>query len=514
MTDINYSKIKEFKIGGKNIFLFLKNMPYYEDKDTIIMGFPYNLKGADINEKNIFSIKGYYTCLKISDKALTVINDIFGNYRMYYMCKDNNIFISDDFLTLYNILNINERIPDYFNIRYWQKHRYFTGEGSCIKCIKKFKPAHITTFSASEIQEKLYFKNVENCPNRKQLFNDILCDLRDTVSCLKKIPLTKVLLFSGGTDSTLIVKLLQEQDIDFIPVFIRFNPLNSMNYDDLLKANYAANILGIKIKEIVIDNSKKLPNDIIDIMFTDRAMAKMLFFAIEKIRQEFGENIIILNGQASDSIFNFGPTDTTFGDYISRQLMFDYKSWQNRLLLYILHSFRTRYKNNKLPKTEEEFLLSFFDNNAYKCLIDSSNSKEFNKQCLDIIKTYSLPLSSKFSLLMYLKIFGFLQGSDNYMPVQACEYNKIKTIFLFATPNIIYSVTKNTDYKFEILHPKSVIYDILKKVYNYKMPNVKKEPNYKDQILKQLPIRQFEEESYYVYYDKFRTLEFAEKVEI
>ena len=104
-----------------------------------------------------------------------------------------------------------------------------------------------------------------------------------------------------------------------------------------------------------------------------------------------------------------------------------------------------------------------------------------------------------------------MQGSDDYVNVQNCEFNEIKSIFLFATPQIIYSTIKNTDYIYEILHPKSVTYKILKKVFNYKIPNIKKEKNYKKNWNTKERYTDYEQKVYLNFYKKMNSLEFVNK---
>lgn len=503
----------EFKINSTEIIFLLRNKPYYKDVNTIVMGFPYNMDCHSFSIADVEKVKGYYTYIKITSDNLTIINDIAGNYRMYYMKKSNKIYISDDFLTLFNLLDVSERIPDIFEIEYWDKHRYTTGEGTFVKSIKKFKPAHITVITENNINEHSYFKNIEHIPNREKHFEEILSDLRDSISIIKTMPQKKVLLFSGGADSTLLVKLLQEQKVDFIPVFGKITPANSMNFDDELKVKYSANKLGINVKELLIDANKSLHPEIVDIMFTDRAIAYLLFGMVEAIKKEFGNDVIILTGEIADSILNFGPTDNDIVGFIGRKLMFDRKSLINILFLHILKISRKRYCNCCLPKNLNEFLCSFFDDNAYKCIIDKSKSKDYYDKCLSIVNKYKTNLNYH-SLMMYLKAFGFLQGSDQYVYVQAAEFYNLKIILNFATQKIIYSTIKNTDYKYEIYHPKSVVYKILKDVFNYKMPDIKKYKNYKKEQSKNEPFRFMIENKNKVFYEKLNSLEFAEEVKI
>lgn len=502
---------KKFYIGNKKFLFMFTHKPYYADENIIVMGFPYNMIPQSFNENQVNNIKGYYTYIRYNQDNITIINDILGNYRIYYMEMDNIIYFSNNFLYLFNMLPKAEREPNKFEIEYWMKHRYTTGGETLCTKIHKIKPAHIYKFSNTQTEERLYFKDIKNTPNRKKHFEEVLTDLRNTVSLIKKMPQKKFLLFSGGADSTLCVKLLQEQGVEFIPVFAKHTPTNSMNYDDILKVQYSAKILGIAPIEIEIDTTKAIDANIIDTMFTDRSITQLFFDIAKKIKNEFGENIILLNGQAADSIFAFGPTGQSIGASMARNMLFNPCKPINCIFYEIAKFINPIFKDFRMPKNYTEYLNSFFDEKFYIPIIEKHKSKNYFKQITNIIISIQKLIKNKFSLLMYLKIYSFMQGSDNYVNVQNCEYYGIKSLFLYGTQEIIYSTIKNTDYIYEIYHPKSVVYKILKDVFNYKMPNIKNKKNYKREIKQEKTFRQYEQEVYQNFYNKINSLEFADE---
>lgn len=488
---------KEFKIGNKTFKIVFSHKPYYENEKTIVMGFPYNMNAETFDESKVDEIKGYYTFIKYENNVLTLINDMLGNYRTYYMERNNTIYISNDFLYLFNMLPKEERERNEFEIEYWDKHRYTTGEGTFCTKIHKIKPAHIYRFFENNIEEKLYFKDLQNKQNRQRNFEEVLADLRNTVSLIKKLPQKKFLLFSGGADSTLCVKLLQEQGVEFTPVFAKHTPTNSMNYDDTLKIKYSAEKLGINPVDIEVDTTENIHSEIVDIMFTDRNITQAFFTIAQKLKEKYGENIVLLNGQAADSIFGFGPTDKRIGDFLVRGLLYDYNSLIGNICYLIIKAARW-HKYNKFvkPKNKKEYLMAFFDSCGYIPLIETLKSNSYFNNVTRIIDNFSSKLKNFASLRMYLKIYTFLQGSDNYVNVQAPEYYGMKSVFLYGTPNIIYSAVQNTDYKYEIYHPKSVVYKILKDVFNYKMPNIKKEKHYVQNVSSVMTFKEYEEGIY------------------
>ena len=505
---------KEIKIGNKTFKFIFKHKPYYEDENTIVMGFPYNMDVENFNKTQIDKIKGYYTFIKFYDDYIEIINDIMANYRTYYMQKDDTTYFSNDFLILFNMLSKEEREPNKFEIEYWDKHRYTTGGETVCTKIHKIKPAHIYKFYPDKIEENLYFKDLENKPNRKRHFEEVLADMRDTVSLIKNLPQKKFLLFSGGADSTLCVIMLQEQNVDFIPVFAKHIPTNSMNYDDTLKVLYSADKLGIELAEIKINTTKHIDTEIIDTMFMDRSITQLFFVVVEELKEKYGEDIVLLNGQAADSILGFGPTEKNIGQFFIRTILNKPFCLLSRLFLMIIKIFRPQCRNLKNVKNIKEYFIAFYDEKFYMPLIDKDKNEKYFNMIKSILNQLCTNFSNKFAKMMYLKIFGFIQGSDNYVNVQNCEKYGFHSIFMFGTPQIIYSTVQNTDYKYEIYHPKSVVYKILKDVFHYEMPNIKKKKNYKKEIKQEKTFRQYEQEVYKNFYNKMNTLEFSEEVKV
>lgn len=505
---------KEYFIGNKKLVFIFTHRPYYVDENTIVMGFPYNMEPQSFDEAQIDNIKGYYAFVRFNKDNITIINDIMGNYRTYYMKKDGVTYFSNDFLTLFNMLPQEEREPNRFELEYWDKHRYTTGGETVCTKIHKIKPAHIYKFYSDRIEEKLYFKDIKNKPNRKKHFEEVLTDLRDTVSLIKKMPQKKFLLFSGGADSTLCVKLLQEQGVEFTPVFAKHTPTNAMNYDDILKVQYSAKLLGIEPIEVEINTTERIDENVINTMFTDRSITQLFFAIAKQLKEKYGENIILLNGQAADSIFAFGPTGDSIGQNMTRSMLFTPFNPLNFVFYEIFKLARPVFKKYRRPNGYKEYLSAFFDEKFYNPLIEKSKSETYITGISNIIANIQTKLTQKSSMLMYLKTYGFMQGSDDYVNVQNCEYYGFKSLFLYATQNIIYSTVQNTDYKYEICNPKSVVYKILKDVFNYTMPNIKKKKNYKKEVKQEKTFGQYEQEVYKNFYNKVNSLEFSEGVNV
>ncbi len=499
---------KEFKLNTKTFKLLFTHKPFYDNENTLVMGFPYNQNIENFPEDEPDKVKGYFFYFKFKDNKLKAISDICGMYRVYYLEKGDTTYFSNDFFTLFNLLDKNERHLDKFELEYWKKHRYTTGKGTVCKEIKKIMPAHIYEFSDEGIKKELYFKNTKNVPNRKKHFENVLTDLRETISIIKKMPQKKLLLFSGGVDSTLVLHLLKEQNVEFTPVFGVSNPPNNVIYDDILKVLNSAKKLGIEPEEVETDSSQEFEDKTVDLLLMDRNAALIIYNTIEAIKKKYGEDVIIITGQCSDSILNFGPTNKGFRFDVSRHFLFKPFSLLNKIFFGFTKLIYPMYKNCNLAKNKDEFLRAFFDDISYVPVIDNNKDESYLSRIKEIVSSVKEHLKEFYSRVMYLKIFGFIQGSDDFLMVQSTEFGGggCRCALVFASPKIIYSTIENTDFSHEIMNPKSVNYEIMKKVFGYEMPKLKKKTSGTGEDKKIHSYKKYEKFMYQKFYKRMESL--------
>ena len=64
---------------------------------------------------------------------------------------------------------------------------------------------------------------------------------------------------------------------------------------------------------------------------------------------------------------------------------------------------------------------------------------------------------------MFLKCYGFLQGSDNMIMIKSANYNKISKIYLpFASYNFISIILKYYNFKKDVFYPKYILKKLCK----------------------------------------------------
>ena len=145
---------KRISIENKNIEFIFTHDPYIAEDNLLVMGFPYYNFDKTNPKQNPDKVRGYYTAFQYSETELVIVNDILGNYRVYYLDFNDTIYFSNDFMTLFNILPKNQREKNDFEFEFWEKHRYTTGGHSLCKEIKKLKPAHVYEFNKNGLKSE------------------------------------------------------------------------------------------------------------------------------------------------------------------------------------------------------------------------------------------------------------------------------------------------------------------------------------------------------------------------
>jgi asparagine synthetase B (glutamine-hydrolysing) len=264
---------------------------------------------------------------KINNETI-LISDIVGGLRVYYTIKDNKLYLFTVFSEKpYKKIEIHKEEE-----LFWKRHSYTTGIGTLDKRVYKFPPASYIILTNNEVVEKLdyrkfniYLDDIDNTPNDKKLKDNIFSDLEETIKALKGK--TVLLAWSGGLDSNLLVILLKEYKIDFIPYYLSFYPKDNDFLSDDYKVEKMSKILGIEPFMINIDlKTLDIDSKIIKDNLNDKHWGFYLFgdLPVRKMLQSYNlkkEDIVILSGQSSDSIFTWGVRWKAFGGVLQRYLI-------------------------------------------------------------------------------------------------------------------------------------------------------------------------------------------------
>ncbi|APY08482.1 hypothetical protein BWZ20_09300 [Winogradskyella sp. J14-2] len=468
---------RKIRLLNKIVYIELSEAPFYELKDSLIFGFPINLEDSFFNLKNEVlgnKLKGYWLKIDFTDNKITITNDILGGYRLYYYEVANKIYVSDNHFKILEKLERSAIIKNKIEYDFWLKHRYTTGKSTFIEGLNKLSPASILEILDYDIYEKTYFKDIIRKSNPENHKNQVHKDLLETFAKIKKSTNKVILLFSGGKDSCLLLQYLLYYKIPFKPVFLKLNPISKFGLNDIKRVRAVAKELELDLDEIEIELSvisKKQKEDIVEKQLFDRHFSLLHFIGSKAIREKYGKECLVINGQSSDSILSFGPSENSTMSYFRRHIMYKPRTIISKLGLLLL-ILKTK-KKFRLPKNKDELLFALFDEYKYTRVIDNNTSKEYVNYINDYINTKTKKLESFHSKEMYVKILSFCQGSDNQVVVNSSKANNLLTIMPFATPNIIYETIELKDENLEIRKPKYVIEQILENQFSFYYNNLK-----------------------------------------
>jgi hypothetical protein len=454
---------KSLTIGRHRIVIRLNGALFSSRNGYSFFGFPL---GGDLNHitnetiaERLNAIKGYFLFICVEPQRLIIANDITGGYRLYTCHIDGTTYYSDDWHYLFALLKQDNRVElDQNEYDYWYKHRYTTGGATYIRRLRKLEPASIVEVSPAGISTRCYFQDIRNFPNAATHCDLCLQDLQDTVSRIASATEEIVLFFSGGLDSTLLALLFKDINRNIALVNIKSHPLFWNNFRDHVRAKAVAKYLGLPLRVIKVnlDEGLRKMSSVAQIMPFDRHFALLHFSALEQLRDKHQGDTVIVSGQGADSVLSFGPSMRRKGDFAARVLM--YRPFG---VLARLAAEAVRYRHGQwyfAPKNPEAYLNAFFDQFEYYTVLSTRDPDNYRDYVDAVVKRIASRMKNKDALLMYLKIYGFLQGSDNQVVLksaQAAGYHKV--IMPYVSPIFIYNTVQYKDKIQEIITPKYVI---------------------------------------------------------
>lgn len=463
-----YRKVLKFDKTEVEIIIF--SSPVVETEGTAIFGFPLDAEETLLgitNENFGNTVKGIWLKLDWNASEIKILTDILGGFRVYYYEKNNSITISDDHKYLIQKKGIKpEKNKQEFS--YWKKHKYTSGSSTLFKKISKISPATQFIVNSKGVFQSTYFKDLHRNTSIEKHKTALNEDLNNTFSKIKNNQHKIILLFSGGKDSCLLLQYLLKNDVEFIPVFFKLNPLTKHGAGDLIKVRKISKELGLDLKEIEIDIneiSESYKAEIIEKQLFDMHFSLLHYYGNKILTKKYGKNILLVNGQSSDNIFSFGPSENSFMSFFRRNIMYSPESLISKIGILLL-IVKTR-KLFRFPKNELEKLFAIFDDYKYTRVIESKLDQKYYDYFIDLIKLKTESFESFYSKEMYCRVLSYCQGSDNQVVVNSARHYGVNVIMPFATPNIIYSTIKFKDEKLEIRNPKYVVDEILKEEFGF-----------------------------------------------
>ncbi|MCK4655705.1 MAG: hypothetical protein KAT85_01700, partial [candidate division Zixibacteria bacterium] len=330
---------------------------------------------------------------------------------------------------------------------------------------KKFEPASVISVSADGIESECYFRDIANTPDSAKHTEKCISDLHETMSYVASLDKEIILNFSGGVDSSLLALLLKELKRDFVLLFAKSRPPYMENYGDYVRAKAVARYLGIPLREIEVDVDcapDKMAT-IVKAMIFDRHVAAYQYFgSMEQMGKEFDPDAIVINGQGADSILTFGPSGRRRADFIARLLTNRPFGIPARLTGELVKQLKGR--GCRIPKNLTDFLSAFFDSFGYYYpLLSGQDSEDYLRYKEALVTRISDRFRHLDSKVMYVEIYGLLQGTDSRVMLKSAQAAGFDNIVMpYKSPAFIYSTIKYKDKTIDIYNPKYVIHRAIK----------------------------------------------------
>lgn len=433
--------VKELSLGEYNVHLNISSC--VDDQNLYVFQF-----GKGDPELQTFG------SMKISDSEIVITSNSFAGKRIYYWQIANDLFITDDVFNFISEHELNQLEKNPNEFEFFKRHNYSTGESTVYNIIKKIPPFANFKVDKNGIKVDLNYnlKSIINTPDEDLFREAIYNSVKETLKPLINIHRPVVLCFSGGKDSTYLAKMMIELGISFDLYFFRDTSLK-INSKEVKKAHQEASKLGKKLNFIDITNVKDHITDenIRKFNLFDKHYCRYHFYGHKALREKYGENLIIVNGQNSDSILSYGPSEEKLSSKMKRYLLYGENMLLKKLFASIIGIlFKTKFS---VPTTQLEREIAFFDNFKY-CLLLQDSKSSYTSYIKGIIQNLKQRLGDSLStesLLMYLKSYTHMQGSD----AQVVTGNRgVDIIMPLATSKVMEATLKYKDNSIELNHPK------------------------------------------------------------
>ncbi len=456
------------KIKFKNYLIEIKlKKKFFSINNRYYFGYP-------IGEKKLFKSKnlsfqcrnlsGYFFIIEINKDRINFYTDIVGNYRVYYYQEKNYILVTDDLNSILKKKKKNFFKLDKNGFNFYKLKNYTPGNKTFLNGIFKFQPGSIFSIKNSgDLFSKRYYLNYKNIPNFRILKNEFDENFRNQFQLLKNNKV--VLFFSGGRDSLLIFKYLLQMKIDFECVFYDTKTSSVISNSTMFVKNICKkNDIKLRIIKIPLGMKSDFNKFLFSEMLFDYHYSFLHFTVFKKLKKIYNCNTIFLSGQSCDSILSFGPSAYTVSNFIARFINLYPTNLLSKIFCIIIN---LKFNNNiSVSKNLKNFYVNFY-NSFYYYSIQCKNNRMLKNYSLKIINDLKINNYQFISKKMYLKCHGFLQGPDNQVLIKTANYfNFNKIILPFANYQIIKTVSKNYNFRTDLIFPKYIVDYLLLNKFN------------------------------------------------
>ncbi len=361
-----------------------------------------------------------------------VANDLFGNYRVYLVESEEKLFLFDEYMAAHRkakeaglqfTVDRNEQF-------YFERHRYTTGGATLYEPIRKLMPATILVNNGDRIISRIYYRaeRANQCDGKLYAEKTVQLVAENIINGL--VPdRPNILFYTGGVDSTYLAGLLQERQIEFTSVFVKYQPQDKDNRNDEQKVKQGQRWLPDPVRTIevpIADCLQHLKTAVRRHPF-DKTLAVPFYEALKRLRNELGPCNII-NGQSSDSIFCWGASSKTIGGLIQRLIASRQFVVSHRMVRWLVASiaqllYRARGKigqDHAVPYVLPDYYAGLLDPTGYLPVVHRGDTyAEYNEYLRKIVAWIADQLEDNpDAIIMYMKLM-YLQGTSNRFVIEA-----------------------------------------------------------------------------------------------
>lgn len=407
--------------------------------------------------ENEFCSGGNFVALKLTQDSFRLRNDVFGGYRIYWWEQQGDIFVTNDVFAFLTEEELAQKPKEDYECRYFAKHGYTSGDMTCYAGIRKLPPCsslHIDRHGVRVVSEWPLSK-IDRKPNEKLFREAIIKAVDNSLTPLAETNRPVVLCYSGGVDSNYLANRLIALGVKFDLVFFKDSTAR-INRRELRKALKGAATLGktLYTQDITCCKDDRIESILAHMRLFDNHYGRYHFYGLKGIVEKWGAEVLLVNGQNSDSILSFGPSERKFTSFLKRFLLYGRSRIFKRLIAQII-SRAFQYKLS-VPENEEELRRAFYDNFKY-CLLtdetDHSGYKDYLNNKIAKIRS-EMPFSTDNNLRMYLKLYTHIQASDTQIVTQSARYNGVDVLLPFSSMAVMEAALRYKDDRIELYRPK------------------------------------------------------------
>ncbi|MCH7576048.1 MAG: hypothetical protein IIA59_13135 [Candidatus Marinimicrobia bacterium] len=501
-----WSKTYAFGDGAPPLRVVIEQDPVYERQDgagkIAIFGNIFNLQDLDgwtisgLDQASFIdrlaTLSGYFLVIwfDAEKQQVSIANDVMGNFRLYYHASDRGITLSDglDRVHAASGLHPGERELVEEELRFFKFHYYTTGGGTSFSHIQKMLPASLWKYAATGLDRQIYFGEIASpepdvASYSESMAKTVKSNIRDALDP----DLPNILYFTGGVDSTYLALCLQEMEIKFYPVFVRYDPPDYGNSSDYYSANVMAGKLGLDLEIVELKLDRDSPYQ--DVAFKrhpfDSAFATTHYQSGHALLDKYGRCNII-NGQSSDSIFCWGASTPTIGGFLQRYVVSKYyynaaafiRALASKLITAI---YRRRWPVDhpfRLSVDPDQYIIGLLDPQGYLPVSrDIEGGAAYYAYLARIANDISGQLGHRMDkVIMYMKLM-YLQGTSNISVIESCREYDHKVVAPFIDGRIVQMRMDRQNDLLNLFKPRYVLIEYIKKHHAVELPQITKKLN-------------------------------------